>query len=785
MGHERWFRGQHDGLERPFDWLTPARQHGIPWRPAQALYEQAVQQARGATQVAEIYLALLADANRDASRPSPGKVTRTMRLEAEKAGKKRRPSNVSGLTGQPIAPGKVTLTSYLARRSAPDAELEDAAWGTHERLLDELRRSLGLADDVVDVRIDDESRGRNEAEQSSGLLADGVVHLHPERYAPEARHGKYLLAHELVHVAQRRLGQGPGALADQGVAEREAHTLATAFAQGQPLRAPAVALSPHAVAADTGSQARDEPGEIIGSYARVADVSPYLAMRRERDPRPLPGDAVAARRDPLVVDLLHFNDRVLVLAAFAGNWVEVMTDQGTRGYIDRNYIIANPPEPGAVLYRTQAGDTALGIAMRHYHGVEWGRDSRFYVNVLAQTNQPRDGRGDVGLYTKDSSTSWQDAQVKEGYWIWIPSHAFAASLHGVVGSGSVSYEAAEAGKSILAFTLGYHAGLFDGIKDALMEVVELVGMVWKALESVVGGTVLADIAELWEAITSLDAGALLDAFLDRWNHQDPWERWNFRGWLIGFSTMLIAIEVLLAVTTGGAGNIARWGARAAKLGKMVDFLKGLGVIRKMQAGERAVGERMPALKKLARIRDKGTDAADAGKESVEGSVGKGMDEVEGAGAKQPMKGSEGDFEGSLRNEKVTLTGVKTRRIRYTKRDPGEVAALRRAFDRAARKEFLRHLVADPDRIAKLKSAGLTDLDIDDLGEGLAPHLYEVHHKLPLDDGGTNDFSNLTLMMKEPYHKVITNAQNTLTRGMRPGESRELDFPVPEGFIYPP
>jgi hypothetical protein len=132
MGHERWFRGQHDAQNRPFDWLTPARQHGIPWQRAKELYEQAVQRAHGAApgRVQEIYLGLLAEARRrDASRPSPGKVTRTMRLEAERAGKRRGP-RVARLTGQPIAPGKCTLISYIEpaehERRARDAERKTA-----------------------------------------------------------------------------------------------------------------------------------------------------------------------------------------------------------------------------------------------------------------------------------------------------------------------------------------------------------------------------------------------------------------------------------------------------------------------------------------------------------------------------------------------------------------------------------------------------------------------------------------------------------------------------------
>jgi hypothetical protein len=115
MGHERWFRGQHDGQNRPFDWLTPARQQGISWQRAKALYEQAVQQAHGAapSRVPEIYLDLLADARPDTRRPAPGKVTRTMRLQDQRAGRKRLSSSISPLSGQRIAPCKSSLTSYI------------------------------------------------------------------------------------------------------------------------------------------------------------------------------------------------------------------------------------------------------------------------------------------------------------------------------------------------------------------------------------------------------------------------------------------------------------------------------------------------------------------------------------------------------------------------------------------------------------------------------------------------------------------------------------------------
>lgn len=161
MGDERWFRGRHDGRERPFDWLTAARQHGIPDHLARVLYEQAVQQAHGAARgrVPELYLALLANARRDAAHPTPGKVTRVMRLQAQRAGTRRRP-HISRLTGRPIAPGVHTLTSYLeppghARRAweqereppASDAKwLDDMATAVPPDATSELARARGQQD---------------------------------------------------------------------------------------------------------------------------------------------------------------------------------------------------------------------------------------------------------------------------------------------------------------------------------------------------------------------------------------------------------------------------------------------------------------------------------------------------------------------------------------------------------------------------------------------------------------------------------------------------------------
>ncbi|MED0870496.1 T7SS effector LXG polymorphic toxin [Bacillus spizizenii] len=143
-----------------------------------------------------------------------------------------------------------------------------------------------------------------------------------------------------------------------------------------------------------------------------------------------------------------------------------------------------------------------------------------------------------------------------------------------------------------------------------------------------------------------------------------------------------------------------------------------------------------------------------------------------------------DFVGTLKGEQVLLKGVKVKEISYTKRSPEETAKLRRKFNSSIKKQFLKGLSNDPNKVKKLKKAGLTNKDIARMKDGLNPKGYQVHHKLPLDDGGTNDMDNLILIKNDPYHKAITNEQNSLTKGLTPGETKKINWPIPNGEIYP-
>jgi uncharacterized Zn-binding protein involved in type VI secretion len=144
------------------------------------------------------------------------------------------------------------------------------------------------------------------------------------------------------------------------------------------------------------------------------------------------------------------------------------------------------------------------------------------------------------------------------------------------------------------------------------------------------------------------------------------------------------------------------------------------------------------------------------------------------------------FVGKLRGEDVELPGVRTEEMIYTKRAPAEAKVLRNEFDSKVRGNYLKNLSEGPENIITLKNSGFTDAEVARMQAGKLPNEdWQVHHVKPLDDGGTNSYDNLVLIRNEPYHKVLTNAQRTLTGKMIPGESKVVEWPMIDGDIYPP
>ncbi len=139
------------------------------------------------------------------------------------------------------------------------------------------------------------------------------------------------------------------------------------------------------------------------------------------------------------------------------------------------------------------------------------------------------------------------------------------------------------------------------------------------------------------------------------------------------------------------------------------------------------------------------------------------------------------FTGMLRGEEVTLNDVNIQEIIIIKRSSAEVEQMRKKFNSSVRKNFLMDLGKQPEY---LKNAGFTDEEILVIQRGYLPKGWQVHHKIPLEMGGTNDFSNLVLIQNEPYHKVFTNYQKQVMYGMKEGNTVKVTWPQPNGNIYP-
>lgn len=153
----------------------------------------------------------------------------------------------------PLAP-TVLPAPPLAAHERRDIRDDDAARAQLTRwLVHDLAPMLGLDPTTVRISSDAEAAVRTEAEGAAGLSTAERILLHPRRFRPETVAGRALLAHELVHNAQRALPSPSVPLAAplaRAAAEDEARRLGTAFAAGHTVYRPQIALPAAAQAAD-------------------------------------------------------------------------------------------------------------------------------------------------------------------------------------------------------------------------------------------------------------------------------------------------------------------------------------------------------------------------------------------------------------------------------------------------------------------------------------------------------------------------------------------------------
>jgi hypothetical protein len=111
------------------------------------------------------------------------------------------------------------------------------------------------------------------------------------------------------------------------------------------------------------------------------------------------------------------------------------------------------------------------------------------------------------------------------------------------------------------------------VKEILQGLGSLVGSVIGFVKSIVTGQILRDVEGLWNEIRGMDvAGVMGDQwkkFKGRWNAKNPWDRWSFRGEVIG----RVITEVALTILTGGIAAILSGTSKFARLTAAVSRLR--------------------------------------------------------------------------------------------------------------------------------------------------------------------------------------------------------------------
>lgn len=148
--------------------------------------------------------------------------------------------------------------------------------------------------------------------------------------------------------------------------------------------------------------------------------------------------------------------------------------------------------------------------------------------------------------------------------------------------------------------------------------------------------------------------------------------------------------------------------------------------------------------------------------------------------RNPMAAKElTSYLGKYKKAHVLLDDINVSDLNYVRRDRAEYTVLRGEFNSSVRSSFLRSLSDHPDAVSTFDSNNLLRL-----ADGKVPSGWQVHHKNPLDDSGTNAWDNLILIQNSPYHSALSKTQAIITKDLPYNASTNVLWPSPNGVIYP-
>ena len=129
----------------------------------------------------------------------------------------------------------------------------------------------------------------------------------------------------------------------------------------------------------------------------------------------------------------------------------------------------------------------------------------------------------------------------------------------------------------------------------------------------------------------------------------------------------------------------------------------------------------------------------------------------------------------------TINGFKLVEREYKTPKKGRREKTREEFKQTVRPAFLKYIAEHHE--PELRKLGVSDKGLEMMKKGMGVNGCNVHHKLPIHGGGTNDFSNLIFMPIPPHDELHNEVINPQIKNMDTRMGVMIKLPWREGMVW--
>lgn len=146
-----------------------------------------------------------------------------------------------------------------------------------------------------------------------------------------------------------------------------------------------------------------------------------------------------------------------------------------------------------------------------------------------------------------------------------------------------------------------------------------------------------------------------------------------------------------------------------------------------------------------------------------------------AGGNSRQRAERGEFDFDV------INGFKLKEVEF--KTPGKKTrvARREEFKTQVRPAFLKYVAAHYEK--ELRAMGISDKGLESMRSGRSVNGYNVHHKLPIHGGGTNDFKNLIIMPIPPHDELHHDVIDPQLKGKDLAAGIKIKLPWSDDMVW--